>query len=250
MINSSRVIGKVEVFDTPQTLVEKLAEKFAELAKTAIYENGRFTVSLSGGTTPKALYERLAKPPYSGDIQWDSVLIFLGDERCVTHDHHDSNYGMIKTALLDKVAIPESSVFPTMGQAEDPEQSALQYDETLRRVFVAPDDQIPSFDLILLGLGPDGHTASLFPDSKALNEFKRLYVANYIEKFESHRLTMTYPLINEAQNIVFMVSGESKASILKEVLGPQKQFPAQAVQPRSGSLHWFVDKDAAKLLQG
>jgi 6-phosphogluconolactonase len=249
MINSSRVIGKLNISETAEQLVEKIAQTFSDLAHAAIKENGRFIVSLSGGSTPKALYERLAQPPYAGGIKWDHVIVFLGDERCVPHDHPDSNFKMLDEALLSKVAIPESNIFKTMGQAEDPEAAALLYDQEIRRVFVSPSEEVPSFDLILLGLGPDGHTASLFPETKALKEMHRLYVANYVEKFGSNRLTMTLPLINAGQEVIFLVSGDLKAQILQEVLEqPEKQFPSQLIKPCSGNLHWYVDRAAVKLL--
>ncbi|MBS1957213.1 MAG: 6-phosphogluconolactonase [Cyanobacteria bacterium SZAS-4] len=249
MINSSRIVGKVEVSETATDLVEHIAKTFSELAAKAIKENGRFIVSVSGGSTPKALYERLAQPPYVGGIKWADVIFFLGDERCVPHDHPDSNFKMIDEALLSKIAIPESNVFRTVGQAEDPEVSALSYDEDLRRVFRVGAGDIPRFDLILLGLGPDGHTASLFPESKALKITDRLYVANFVEKFNSHRITMTFPLIDEGQVIIFLVSGDGKAEILKEVLEqPDKQFPSQSIKPRSGNLFWYVDRAAVRLL--
>ncbi|CAN5190263.1 6-phosphogluconolactonase [soil metagenome] len=249
MINSSRVVGKVEVSETATELVEHIAKKFSELAAKAIKENGRFIVSVSGGSTPKALYERLAQPPYVGGIKWADVIFFLGDERCVPHDHPDSNFKMIDEALFSKIAIPESNVFRTVGQSEDPEVSALSYDEDLRRVFRTLEGEVPRFDLILLGLGPDGHTASLFPESKALKITDRLYVSNFVEKLNSQRITMTYPLIDEAKVVIFLVSGDSKAQILKEVLEqPDKQYPSQSITPRSGNLFWYVDRAAVKLL--
>jgi 6-phosphogluconolactonase len=249
MLNSSRIIGKLEVSQTPQELVEHIAKTFSELAAKAIKEKGRFIVSVSGGSTPKALYKRLAEPPYVGGIAWADVIFFLGDERCVPHDHPDSNFKMIDEALLSKIAIPESNVFRTVGQAEDPEVSALSYDEDLRRVFRVADGEVPRFDLILLGLGPDGHTASLFPESRALQIKDRLYVANFVEKFNSNRITMTLPLINEGEVVIFLVEGDGKAQILKEVLEqPDKQYPSQLVAPRSGNLFWYVDKAAVRLL--
>lgn len=248
-INSSRVLGKLEISETSADLVEHIAKTFSDLAQKAIAKNGRFIVSASGGSTPKALYKRLAEPPYAGGIQWADVIFFLGDERCVPHDHPDSNFKMLEEALLSKVAIPESNVFRTVGQAEDPEVSALSYDEDLRRVFRSPEGEVPRFDLILLGLGPDGHTASLFPESKALTVIDRLYVANFVEKFNSNRITMTFPLINEGEVVIFLVEGDGKAQILKEVLEqPDKQYPSQSVAPRSGNLFWYVDRAAVRLL--
>jgi 6-phosphogluconolactonase len=167
----------------------------------------------------------------------------------VPHDHPDSNFKMIDEALFSKIAIPESNVFRTVGQSEDPQVSALSYDEDLRRVFRAAEGEVPRFDLILLGLGPDGHTASLFPESKALHINDRLYVANFVEKFNSNRITMTLPLINEGEVVIFLVEGDGKAQILKEVLEqPDKQYPSQLVEPRSGNLFWYVDKAAVRLL--
>lgn len=249
MINSSRVVGELKVSDTEKDLVEAIAKTFADMAEKAIKEDGRFVVSLSGGSTPKALYERLAQPPYVGGIKWDKVLIFLGDERCVPHDNKDSNYKMINEALLSKIAIPESNVFKTVGQADDPDGAAQKYDAELRRVFKISGDEVPSFDLILLGLGPDGHTASLFPESKALKIIDRLYVANFVEKFDSYRLTMTFPLIDAGKTVIFLVCGDSKSQILKEVLElPEKQYPSQCIEPKSGDLQWYVDRAAVKLL--
>lgn len=249
MLNSSRLLGKLEVSENSAELVEHIAKTFSGLAAQAIKENGRFIVSVSGGSTPKALYKRLSEPPYIGGIQWADVIFFLGDERCVPHDHPDSNFKMIDEALLSKIAIPESNVFRTVGQSEDPDISALSYEEDLRRVFRVPEGDVPRFDLILLGLGPDGHTASLFPDSKALQICDRLYVANYVEKFNSTRITMTYPVINEGQVVIFLVEGDGKAQILKEVLEqPDKQYPSQLVAPRSGNLFWYVDRAAVRLL--
>jgi 6-phosphogluconolactonase len=250
VVSANRLNNQIEVFENDRELVEALAKKFEELAKAAINEYGRFIVSLSGGSTPKIFYERLAEQPYAGHLQWDKILFFLGDERCVPHDHPDSNFSMINRALFTKVAIPESNIFPTIHQDTDPDGAAAQYEETLRRVYAAPNDEVPSFDLILLGLGPDGHTASLFPETKALKESKKLYVANFIPKFDGNRISMSYPLINAGKEICFIVTGDNKASILKDVLErPDRQLPSQVVQPKTGKLVWLVDRAAVRLLQ-
>jgi len=250
VVSANRLNNQIEIFDNDTQLVEALAQRFEELAAAAIKERGRFIVSLSGGSTPKIFYERLAEKPYAAKIAWDKVLFFLGDERCVAHDHPDSNFGMIKRALFSKVPIPDGNIFPTVNQDKDPDQAARQYEETLRRAFKCGDDEVPNFDLILLGLGPDGHTASLFPETKALKEFKKLYVANFIPKFDGNRLTMTYPLIDAGRQIYFIVTGDTKASILKDVLEkPDRQLPSQVVQPRSGNLGWLLDRAAVRLLK-
>lgn len=236
------------IHETAQALVEALAQRFADLAQESIRQRGKFTAALSGGSTPKALYERLAKPPFSNSIEWEKARLFLGDERCVSHADEESNYRMIDQALLSKIPVPSTSAFPTQGQDKDPQGAAQSYEQTIRTVFQSAEG-VPVFDLVLLGLGPDGHTASLFPGSKAIQEHKRLYIANFVEKFDSWRLTMTYPLLKNARNIVFLVSGPSKAAILADVFKkPEKKYPAQAVHPINGNLEWFIDKDAAKLL--
>ena len=247
-MNSSQHTGQLEIYDTDEKLVEGLAEHIYDLSKLALETRGQFTISLSGGSTPKALYEHLAAA-YAKKLDWGSILWFLGDERCVPHDSDESNYRMINEALLSKAPVPRSNVFATEGQDSDPKASASHYEALMRQVVPSRSNDIPCFDLILLGLGPDGHTASLFPGSAALKEQERCFVANWVEKFNSNRLTTTYPVLNNARNVIFLASGKGKAQILNEVLNsPEAGYPAQKVQPTPGRLQWFVDKAAVELL--
>lgn len=238
--------GTVTIFSDAKQLQIALADRFVQLAQAAVETTGRFTVALSGGSTPKALYELLASDSYKNKISWATVHVFWGDERCVPHTSTDSNYKMAYDALLSKVDIPASNIHPTVGQADNPERSALLYESSIGNMFEVSAPKVPSFDLILLGLGPEGHTASLFPDSPALHSGEPLVEAVYVEKFNSHRITFTPDLINQASNVIFMVSGASKQDILPLVLkdGPP-ELPAQYVRPINGRLDWFVDKAAA-----
>lgn len=240
---------RVNVSENPAELVHDLANRFCELAKDAIAARNNFAVSLSGGKTPKALYEALATPEYRGRIDWSKVLLFLGDERCVAHDSPDSNYNMIKQTLLSKLEIPETHVVATEGQDKDPEAAAKHYEERIRRAFGSHND-VPRFDLILLGLGPDGHTASLFPDSAALSEKQRLFVANFAPDLKVWRMTITFPVINHGKNVYFLVEGESKAAIVADIFTSQsKKYPAQFVQPEEdGKVEWWMDRAAASRL--
>lgn len=243
-INKTRVV----VLDNPETLVRALADYFVELADTSIKDHGRFSVALSGGSTPKALYQLLATPEFSEKLDWKHIYLFLGDERCVAPDDAESNFGMVKAALLSKVSIPAENIFPTVGQESDPTQAAKDYEQKLGAFF---NESMPRFDLVLLGLGPDGHTASLFPGSAALTIKDQIFVANYVEKFKSSRLTITFPVINNASHVVFLVSGESKAEIVRDIFqSATNKYPAQLVQPAGGKLEWYVDRAAAAGLSG
>ncbi len=214
----------------------------------AVAVRGRFTVALSGGNTPRGVYSLLAEQ-HKNTLPWDKVFIFFGDERHVPPDHPDSNYRMAREALLSKVPIPEQNVFRV--RAELPaDLAADQYEGELRVFFRLTAGAWPRFDLILLGIGDDGHTASLFPGTAALKEKSRLVVANWVEKFQSYRITFTYPVLNHAAEVVFLVSGKSKSQILRDIFDPAKKgsYPAQAIQPESGRLLWIADRDAASLL--
>lgn len=240
----------VNISDDTDQVVHALAGRFCELAKAAVAQGRSFSVALSGGSTPKALYELLATPEYKERIDWKKTLLFLGDERCVAHDHPDSNYGMIKTALFSKVPIPPENVFGTQGQEKDAEHAAKQYEETIRHALSINAD-FPRFDLVLLGLGPDGHTASLFPESAALGQKGRVYMANFAPKMQAWRMTLTFPAINGARNVAFLVCGSSKAAIVNDIFHSQtKKYPAQFVQPEDGKLEWYMDRAAAASLSG
>ncbi|HEY9869597.1 MAG TPA: 6-phosphogluconolactonase [Candidatus Obscuribacterales bacterium] len=227
-------------------VARRLAERFLELARQAAAGNGRFTVALSGGSTPRALYSLLATPDWRDAVPWHQIHLFWGDERCVAHDSTESNFKMVNDTLILKVPIPQANVHATSGQDRDPAGAALRYEEEIKRFFNLEAGQFPCFDLILLGMGPDGHTASLFPGSQGLQENKRIVVANFVDKFNTYRITLTLPAINQAQNVIFMVAGGDKSRMLSTVLqSPQVVLPAQMIAPAAGTLAWFVDEAAA-----
>ena len=233
------------IYETPQELAEAAARAFVARAEEAINALGRFAVVLAGGSTPKATYEALARD-YSGELDWGGVHVFFGDERTVPPDHEDSNYRMAHEALLSRV--PVGSVHRMRGELP-PAEAAASYEEELREFF-GPDG-VPGFDLILLGLGEDGHTASLFPETSALDVADRWVVANPVLKLETTRLTLTLPVINVARAVTFLVAGEGKAEALKEILegdADPRAYPAKFIRPEEGDLTWMVDKVAASLL--
>ena len=228
------------------------AARLQRLAAESVVAAGRFSVALSGGSTPRALYELLAEPPFRETIDWPRVHLFWGDERFVSADHPDSNYRLAREALISKVPIPSLNVHPIPTEDSDPEAAAARYEETLRHFFVLSEGDVPRFDLVFLGLGADGHTASLFPGSPALSESHRLVVATYVQKLAAWRLTLTPPVLRAARHVIFLVCGPDKASALQEVLkGPYdpQRLPAQLVRPEEGSLTWLVDEAAASLLR-
>ena len=228
-------------------LSERAAEEFVRLARRAIQLAGRFTVALSGGSTPKALYTRLALPAYAEQIPWDRVHLFWGDERSVPPDHPESNYRMVQESLLSKINIPAEHVHRIAGEKE-PKVAVAEYEAELKRFFKLAGGALPRFDLIFLGLGEDGHTASLFPGSEALNDSEHLVAAAYVEKLKAHRLTLTLPVLNEGVEVVFLIAGASKAGIVKELLENEtgaRNFPAARIRPRDGKLIWMITADAA-----
>ncbi len=242
------MIGKLEVAADRVALNIKAAESFRDAAKQSIAERGRFTVALSGGSTPKSLYALLATPEWNKQIDWSHVHFYWGDERCVPITHPDSNYAMVERELLSKINAPRANIHRFPVELNDPDSIAAAYEQEIKRNFGA--DGMPKFDLILLGLGENGHTASLFPHCPALHETKRLVVGNWVEEVKSHRLTFTAPLINAGRQLVFLVSGAGKAQVLQDVLnGPRQpeQLPAQLIAPIAGALTWLADKDAARL---
>ncbi len=234
------------VKEDPQQLAEAAARDFATKAQAAIAERGRFTVALAGGSTPKATYEILASD-YADGLDWSKVHVFFGDERTVPPDHEDSNYRMAQHALL--AYVPVGSIHRMRGELP-PAEAAAAYEEELREFFGAS-DQPPSLDLILLGIGDDGHTASLFPETSALEIHDHWVVANPVLKLETTRLTLTVPVINSARAVNFLVAGEGKAEALKQILqgdADPRQYPAKLVRPADGPV-WIVDRAAAKSLQ-
>lgn len=219
----------IEIFANAQELARGAADYFVARSDEAVVQKGIFTVALSGGSTPKILYELLV----GAQVPWDKTHFFWSDERHVPPDHPDSNYRMAHEAMLSRVPVPESNVHRIHGENPDAAEAAKEYEQTL----------LP-LDLILLGLGTDGHTASIFPGSDVLHETKRLVAATWVEKLNTHRITMTLPLLNAGASVLFLVSGAEKAQIVKEVIEGPKQYPAQLVQPTNGQLLWMLDEDA------
>ena len=230
-----------------QALARLGAEQFVAIGAAAISRAGRFAVALSGGSTPAALYRLLASPGFRERVDWSRVHFFWGDERCVPPDHPDSNFRMTRETLLDAIQAPSENIHRIVGELE-PAAAAAGYEAELQRFFGA---QPPRFDLVLLGLGEDGHTASLFPNSPALEEQQRPAAAVYVEKLRSHRVTLTLPVLNAAAQVVFLVSGANKAEIVKEILRPDRDpslFPAARIQPSNGIVTWLISEDAATAL--
>ena len=244
----------VQVLLDPESLALTAAEFIVQAAQSAIHDQGRFSLALAGGNTPRLAYRRLASPDFAGRLDWKNIHIFWGDERCVAMDSPDSNFRMAKEALLDRVPIPAENIHAAHADLE-PDSAARQYEMELRAFFGsfgAQDDRLTTFDLILLGLGDDGHTASLFPGSPALSETGRRVM--HVEHSQPPpplvpRLTLTLPAINAAERAAFLVSGGSKAKILANVFShPDKRLPAQLIRLDHGQIFWLVDQDAAASL--
>ena len=235
-----------------QALAARAAELFVTLAQRAAdVEGARFTVALSGGGTPKALYRLLAAPPYVGQIPWERVHLFWGDERHVPPDDAQSNYRMVREALLSKITIPDENVHRVRAELPDAADVARDYADNIRGFFALQPDQWPRFGLVLLGLGPDGHTASLFPGTDALRDTTGLVAAPWVEKFNAHRITLTAPALNNAATVAFLVAGAAKAGVLRAVIeGPRDPdtLPAQLIAPVDGALLWMLDEAAASEL--
>jgi 6-phosphogluconolactonase len=199
---------------------------------------------LSGGSTPKALYRALASSRFAS-LPWDRIFFFWGDERHVPPEHAESNYRMVNEALLSKVPVPAENIFRVPAEESNAEAAAQQYEKVVRDFFRLPPGNFPRFDLVLLGLGSDGHTASLFPNSPGLRETTRIFIANRIEKMSTDRLTFTYPVLNAAACDMFLVSGDGKKDRVRQILEEYKDFPASHVIPQNGELLWFMDRAAA-----
>ena len=234
-------------------LAREAAERFARAVEQAVAERGYAFVALSGGSTPKQMGTILAREPYRSRIPWDRVHVFWGDERWVPLGSPESNAGEAKRGFLDLVPIPPGNVHPWDTAAESPQEAAAAYETLLRELFTEPSG-VPRFDLVLLGMGDDGHTASLFPNTSALVADGRLAVANYVPRMDASRLTLTAPVLNAGREILFLVGGPGKADTLEAVLeGPElpATFPAQLIRPAlpDSRLSWLVDEDAGAKLR-
>jgi 6-phosphogluconolactonase len=241
-------VRSIEVLASAVDLYRAAAEEFVSVGRAAIGAQGRFTVALSGGSTPKALYSLLASN--YANFAWNRIFLFFGDERHVPPTDPESNYRMVQESLLSKITIPAENVFRVPAENPDAAAAAADYEAQIRRFFEIKPGEFPRFDLILLGMGPDGHTASLFPDSEALNEQSRMVVANWVAKFNTHRITFTFPVLNRAAEVMFLASGPDKADMLHQVLETKitPPLPSQRVEPTDGRLLWMLDEAAAAKL--
>jgi 6-phosphogluconolactonase len=238
---------QVRVFASPEHLFHAAAERFCAIGQQAIGDRGRFAVALSGGSTPRGMHEELVQN-FSSQLSWKDVFFFWSDERHVPPTDPDSNYRMANETLLSKLPIPADHIFRVPAETPNAGAAAEAYEQNMQNFF-RPAAPFPRFDLILLGMGPDGHTASLFPGTTALDEKKHWVVANWVEKFSTFRITFTYPLLNNAANVMILVSGADKATMVGRALkDPAANLPCQGVKPVDGELMWFLDQAAAAKL--
>lgn len=250
----------IKIFPNFEELNLFAAEKFVEIANKAVEEKNRFTVALAGGSTPKSLYQMLSSGDFKNRIDWTRVFFFFGDERNVSPDSEESNFRMAKENLFTPLQIADENILRWQTEIENAETIAVNYELTIWKFFDDNDESIvsiddsdfPRFDLILLGLGADGHTASLFPFTDALNEMEKITAANIVEKLNTTRLTLTFPVINNARNVIFLVKGADKAETLQTILQgkfqPEK-YPAQTVKLNDGDLFWLIERQAAQFLK-
>jgi 6-phosphogluconolactonase len=244
-------MAEINVYPDPAALTRSAAEMITTLAAELVPVQRRFSIGLSGGSTPRALFTLLASNDFARRIPWPDVHVFWGDERCVPPDHTESNYRMAREALLDHVPLPAENIHRVRAELP-PAEAAQDYEQTLRAFFAAESDQTPPrFDLLLLGMGDDGHTASLFPHTAALHEYESWVIENRVEKLNTWRITLTVTAINAAAQVLFLVTGSGKAAVLRDVLhGPYQpdHYPSQRVAPTNGRLIWLLDAAAAALL--
>ena len=239
---------QITINDTPIDLTRTAADIFSMRANECVARKGRFFVAISGGTTPRLFHRMLVQEPYVSEIPWDRIHIFWVDERCVPENDPASNYGAFKNDFLNRAPVSAIRVYPMPGGVS-PEDGARRYQKALTKVFHLKYGQFPTFDLIFLGTGKDGHTASLFPGQKALDEMERLVIPVIGGDPYASRLTMTFPVLNHARRIIFMVSGKNKADMVKTILeSPKVRLPAQKIQPLNGTLTWLLDNESASML--
>lgn len=242
--------AEVKVFPNLEALSRHAADRFVRLANQRVAAGSLFAAALSGGSTPRRLYELLASLPFSERVPWPRTHLFQVDERCVPPDHPQSNYRMIREVLLERGVVPADNFHRMLGELSDHDAAARQYAAELDRVLRPKADEWPRLDLVLLGMGPDGHTASLFTGSQALDVQMLRVVPNYVEKFQMYRLTLTFPVLNAAAGVIFLVAGSDKAETVRQVMDastPADKFPVQRVRPINGEVSWYLDEDAAQL---
>ncbi len=240
------------VWPKPEQVAQAAAQLFAEAAVEAVTARGVARIAISGGSTPKRMFALLADPaqPFLVQVPWQQLMLYWVDERCVPPTDADSNYRMIRETMLDHVPLPPENIFRMEGEL-DPEEAANRYETFLRNSMRLEGAELPTFDLILLGMGDDGHTASLFPHTGAINELGRLTVANHVPQKDTWRITLTWPVINQGREVAFLIEGAAKADVLAEVLlGPRdpERLPSQLIRPSNGKLRFLLDEAAASKL--
>lgn len=243
---------EVQILPDAAAIARRAAERIIESAAAAVKERGVFTISLAGGSTPKTLYTLLATDPaFKSKMPWDKTQFFFGDERHVPPDDSESNFRMANESMLSKLSLKPEQVLRIKAEYDDAEKAAKEYEQTLRSSFKLSDGQLPRFDVLLLGMGDEGHTLSLFPGTKALHDNGRLVMSNWVGKFFTTRITTTAPVASNSALVIFMITKADKALALKAVLeGPYEpeQLPSQLIQPKNGKLLWLLDTTAASKL--
>lgn len=236
---------EIHVLKTDDELFHAAAREFVAQLNSALEKHGKFCVALAGGSTPRSLYSLLAGGSIAS-LPWARIFFFFGDERNVPPGDADSNYRMANEAMLSKVPVPAGNVFRVQTEMNNPEAAALEYENSIRKFFALQPGEFPRFDLIMLGMGPDGHTASLFPGTAALTETRRLVVANWVPKLNTYRITFTFPVLNHAACVMFLAGGPDKAAPIRQVLEEHRaDLPSAKVQPVDGRLVWMLDQAAA-----
>lgn len=236
---------ETKIYKTPELLAVELAEDLITKTNNKIIRGEHFRLSLSGGNTPKLFYSTLARSPFKEDISWEKVDVFWGDERCVPPDDEESNFRMTKFHLLDKIRIRQENIHRIMGES-NPALEAKRYAEEIRKIIGMDKGSLPVFDFVLLGLGEDGHTASLFPDQSLTNLYEN--ICGVGNKKGQMRISLTHDVICNSKSINFLATGKEKAQIVREIIKERKDLPATAIKPTDGELIWWLDKDAASLL--
>lgn len=243
------IAGQLKIFPTQFDLFLEATKSIVTTLRNGIRAMGSVSLVLSGGATPRGVYDLLATEGFSSQIEWAKVHIFWGDERCVPPHAPDSNYRMANDVLIRKISIPMTNVHRIPAE-RPPQEAAQMYQHEIKSLFQLREKELPRFTVVLLGLGTDGHTASLFPNTSALQERTKFVTEVFVESLKAPRITMTLPVINNAQNIIILVSGKGKAGILSAVIDVDvPQFPVNMIDPTSGSLSWMVDRDAASKIE-
>lgn len=243
---------RLRIEDGKERLAQAAAQEIANAVSSVLIEKERCTVALTGGSTPRAAYQLLGEEPFRGRLAWDKIHFFWGDERHVPPDHADSNYRMAHEAFLSSVPVPAANIHRIPAEDPDAARAAASYEETLRGFFHLGADELPRFDLLLLGLGPDAHIASLFPGNAALHEQEKLVIAPWVEKMSTFRITLTAPVLDNAARVLFLVSGEEKSEAVRNVLEGERDpdlYPGQLLRLKDGKVVWLLDRAAARLLE-